>query len=74
MQALESFKQYHQAGESYYDLRTNANLQLVRIYMKLAERRTKNEKLDFMVKAYEASIQSKHVNISLFYGDNFIFL
>ncbi|CAF0955940.1 unnamed protein product [Adineta ricciae] len=58
MQALASFKQYYQAGENYYDLRTNANLQLVRIYMKLAERRTTNEKLDFMVKAYEASIQS----------------
>jgi hypothetical protein len=59
MKALRSFEKYRQAGKDYYTLRTDANLQLARFYMKLAEHRTHNESLQYMIKAHEASIQSK---------------
>ncbi|UJR09544.1 hypothetical protein I4U23_013781 [Adineta vaga] len=56
--AVKSFEQYRQAGENYYDLRTHANLQLGRIYMKLVEHRATNKTLEYVTKAYEAAIQS----------------
>jgi hypothetical protein len=60
-QALQHFEQYRLAGDNYYGLRTDANLQLVRVYMKLAERGAKNETLAYVSKAYEASIRSENI-------------
>ena len=59
MQALQNFEKYRQTGNDYYELRTDANLQLARFYMKLSEHRTDNEALQYIIKAYEASVQSK---------------
>ncbi len=58
MKALHSFVKYRQLSEDYQTLKTDASLQLTRLYLKLAERRTDNESLQYVIKAYEASTQS----------------
>jgi hypothetical protein len=59
MKALHSFEKYRQLSEDYDQLKTDASLQLTRLYMKLAERRTDHGSLPFVIKAYEASTQSR---------------
>ncbi|CAF4370213.1 unnamed protein product [Rotaria socialis] len=56
--ALHSFIRYRQLSEDFERLKSDASLQLTRLYMKLAERRTDNQSLQFVLKAYEASAQS----------------
>ncbi|CAF1581125.1 unnamed protein product [Rotaria sp. Silwood1] len=58
MKALNYFERYRQFGEDYYQLKTDANLQLTRLYIKLAERKRDNQALKYIIKAYEASKQS----------------
>ncbi len=59
MKALHSFIKYRQLSEDYSSLKADASLQLTRLYMKLAERRTDRQALQYMIKAYEASTQSR---------------
>lgn len=71
MKALNSLIQYRQLSEDYASLKSDASLQLTRLYMKLAERRTDQESLQYVVKAYEASTQGtissyQHSKESLF--------
>jgi hypothetical protein len=56
---LHSFVKYRQLSEDYQQLKADASLQLTRLYMKLAERRTDNQSLQYVIKAYEAAVQSK---------------
>lgn len=65
MKALHSFIKYRQLSEDYENLKADASLQLTRLYMKLAERRTDHESLEYVTKAYEASTQSKILKLSL---------
>lgn len=58
MKALHSFIKYRQLSEDFPSLKADASLQLTRLYMKLAERRTDRESLQYMIKAYEAAAQS----------------
>lgn len=58
IKALHSFIKYRQLSEDYSELKSDACLQLTRLYMKLAERRTDHESLQYVVKAYEAAAQS----------------
>ena len=46
-------------SEDYEDIKTDASVQLTRLYMKLADRRTDIESLQYVIKAYEASTQGK---------------
>jgi hypothetical protein len=66
MKALHSFVKYRQLSEDYQQLKADASLQLTRLYMKLAERRTDNQSLQYMIKAYEAAAQSKNLINNLF--------
>lgn len=59
MKALHSFEKYRQLSEDFDQLKADASLQLTRVYMKLAERRTDHGSLQYMIKAYEASTQSR---------------
>ncbi|CAF3788688.1 unnamed protein product [Rotaria sordida] len=58
MEALNYFETYRQLSENYYQLKTDANLQLTRLYIKLAEHKKDNEALSYIIKAYETSKQS----------------
>lgn len=58
IKALQSFIKYRQLSEDFPSLKSDASLQLTRLYMKLAERRSDNDALQCMIKAYEASTQS----------------
>ncbi|CAF4306051.1 unnamed protein product, partial [Rotaria sp. Silwood2] len=58
MKALNYFETYRQLSKDYYQLKTDANFHLTRLYTKLAERKTNNEALQYIIKAYEASKQS----------------
>ena len=60
MKALHRFIKYRDLSEDYEELKKDASLQLTRLYLKLAERRTENESLEYVIKAYKAS---KHGNI-----------
>lgn len=66
MKALNSLIQYRQLSEDYPSLKSDASLQLTRLYMKLAERRTDQESLQFVIKAYEASTQGTNILFSTF--------
>jgi hypothetical protein len=66
MKALHSFIQYRELSEDYSSLKSDASLQLTRLYMKLADRRTDQESLQYVVKAYEASTQSRIESIEDF--------
>ena len=57
--ALHSFIKYRELSEDFENLKTDASIQLTRLYMKLAQRRTDAQSLQYVVKAYEASAQSK---------------
>ena len=70
MKALHSFIKYRQLSEDYEQLKSDASLQLTRLYMKLAERRTDNQSLQYVIKAYEASTQS----IKIFLNNQKIFI
>lgn len=59
MKALHSFEKYRDLSDDFAQLKADANLQLTRLYMKLAERRFDESALEFMVKAYEASAQGE---------------
>mgnify|MGYP002394328312 CR=1 FL=1 len=56
---MQSFIKYRQLSEDFPSLKADASLQLTRLYIKLAERRTDTDSLQCMIKAYEASTQSK---------------
>ncbi|CAF0734288.1 unnamed protein product [Adineta steineri] len=58
VKALNSFIKYYQLSEDNEHLKTDASIQLTRLYMKLAQRRTDNQSLQYVNKAYEASIQT----------------
>jgi hypothetical protein len=70
MKALHSFIQYRELSEDYQSLKADASLQLTRLYMKLAERRTDQESLQYVIKAYEASTQSRIESIDYFERQN----
>ncbi|UJR36572.1 hypothetical protein I4U23_029291 [Adineta vaga] len=58
MKALHSFIKYRELSEDFEQLRTDASIQLTRLYMKLAQRRTDMQSLQYVIKAYEASAQT----------------
>ena len=55
MKALENVEKYRELSEDYYQLNMDAYLQLTHLYMKLSERRSGKEALEYVIKAYEAS-------------------
>jgi hypothetical protein len=59
MKALDNIEKYRQLSENYYQLKMDASLQLTHLYMKLSERRSGKEALEYVIKAYEASRQSR---------------
>lgn len=63
--ALHSFIKYRQLSEDFERLKSDASFQLTRLYMKLAERRSDNESLQCVMKAYEAAAESKILNLVL---------
>ena len=56
-----SFENYRELSEDYDQLKTDASLQLTRLYMKLAARRTDHGSLEYVIKAYEASRHSRRI-------------
>ncbi|CAM2723592.1 unnamed protein product [Rotaria socialis] len=61
--ALLNYETYCKSSEHYYDLKTDANLQLTRFYIKLSEHKNDDEALTYIIKAYEASKQSDDKNV-----------
>lgn len=57
--ALENFKEYRRLSENHSRLRTDANLQLTRLFLKIADRKSNEEKLIFVLNAYESAQQSQ---------------
>ena len=61
MKALDNFEQYRQLSEDYYRLKSDANLQLTRLYLKLAERQHNENNLGYILQAHEASTKSEKI-------------
>lgn len=59
MKALGYVEKYRQLSEHYYDLKIDASRQLTRLYIKLVEHYGNNAPIQYVIKAYEASKQSK---------------
>jgi hypothetical protein len=64
--ALANIEQCRQLCSNYEQLRNNANRELTRLYLKLAERRIGIEMFQFTQRAYESSIASTFVVIHRF--------
>lgn len=73
VKALENFQKYRQRSEHFDRLKADASLQLTRLYLKLAERRSDQESLEFVIKAYQASTESQFNRIDQFLLFHFLF-
>ena len=65
IKALDNLEKCAQLGKNYYQLRTDANIYLTCLYMRLAEQKTDIQTLQYIIEVYETSTKEYETSYKL---------